>query len=197
MVIIQDILVGEDVLKEQFRCNLDACKGACCWEGDFGAPLEAAELETLQQIFEEVKPFLRTEGIRQIEEQGLFAYYDDMKSFGTPLLDGGACAFLTFEKNGIAKCGIEKAFEAGVTDFRKPISCHLYPIRISKNEQVDFEALNYDRWEVCSAACTAGKKEKIPVFRFAKAALIRKYGQEFYEELEAAANYIKVNRHDA
>ena len=194
MVIVQDILISEDVLKKYFRCNLDACKGACCWEGDFGAPLETAELETLEKIYADIKPFLRPEGIQVIEDQGLYIYYQGLKSFGTPLLGNGACAFLTFEENGVAKCGIEKAFEAGATDFRKPISCHLYPIRASKNEEVDFEALNYDRWEICSAACTAGKKEKIPVFRFAKAALVRKYGEAFYEELEAAAHYLEKEK---
>jgi len=194
LVIVQDILISEDVLKKYFRCNLDACKGACCWEGDFGAPLETAELETLEKIYADIKPFLRPEGIQVIEDQGLYIYYQGLKSFGTPLLGNGACAFLTFEENGVAKCGIEKAFEAGATDFRKPISCHLYPIRASKNEEVDFEALNYDRWEICSAACTAGKKEKIPVFRFAKAALVRKYGEAFYEELEAAAHYLEKEK---
>lgn len=194
MVIVQEILISEDVLKEHFRCNLDACKGACCWEGDFGAPLEPAEMETLEKIYPDIKPFLRPEGIRVLEEQGLFVYFKGLKDFGTPLLDDGACAFLTFEKNGVAKCGIEKAFEEGATDFRKPISCHLYPIRVSKNEKAGFEALNYDRWDICSAACTAGKKEQIPVFRFAKAALIRKYGEEFYEELEAVANYLEAEK---
>ncbi len=181
-------------MKEHFRCNLDACKGACCWEGDFGAPLEPAEMETLEKIYPDIKPYLRPEGIRVIEEQGLFVYFKGLKDYGTPLLDDGACAFLTFEKNGVAKCGIEKAFEEGATDFRKPISCHLYPIRVSKNEKVGFEALNYDRWDICSAACTAGEKEQIPVFRFAKAALIRKYGEEFYEELEAVANYLETEK---
>jgi hypothetical protein len=190
LVIIQDILVSEDVLTEHFACQLDACKGACCWEGDFGAPLEAEEVDTLKAIYEEVKPFLRKEGVEMIEATGVSIYYKEMKAPGTPLLPGGACAFLTFEENGIAKCGIEKAFEAGVTDFRKPISCHLYPVRVSKNKKVNFEALNYDRWDICSSACAAGKKARMPVFRFVKAALIRKYGIAFYEELEAAAGYL-------
>lgn len=191
LVIVQDILISEDVLKEHFRCNLDACKGACCWEGDYGAPLEEAELDTLDRVYNDVKPFLRPEGIEVLEKEGLYVYYKGLKNYGTPLIEGGACAYLTFESNGVAKCGIEKAFEEGATDFRKPISCHLYPIRVSKNKHVDFEALNYDRWEICSAACTSGKKEKIPVYRFAKAALVRKYGEEFFEELEAMAGYLE------
>ncbi len=183
--------MSDDVLTERFRCNLAACKGACCWEGDFGAPLDAEEIETLEKIYDDVKPFLRHEGIRAIEAQGLSVYYDDLKGFGTPLLPDGACAFLVFENNGTAKCGIERAFEAGATDFVKPVSCHLYPIRVAKNEELGFEALNYDRWDICSPACTAGKKDKIPLYRFVKTALVRKYGEAFYEELEAAAGYLE------
>lgn len=190
MVIIQDILVSEDVLTEHFICQLDACKGACCWEGDFGAPLETAEVDTLKAIYEELKPFLRPQGIEVIEAAGVSIFYKEIKAPGTPLLANGACAFLTFEANGTAKCGIEKACEAGVTDFRKPLSCHLYPVRVIKNEEVDFEALNYDRWDICSAACTAGKKAKVPVFQFVEEAIVRKYGQAFYEEMEAAASYL-------
>ncbi len=191
MVIVQDILVSEDVLTEHFLCNLTACKGACCWEGDFGAPLEAEELDTLANIYEDVKPFLRPEGIEAIERQGLHVHYPDLKGPGTPLLANGACAFLTFEANGIAKCGIEKAYEAGATDFKKPISCHLYPVRISHNPHVDFEAMNYDVWDICSAACSAGKKAKLPIYKFVKDAIVRKYGEDFYEELDAAAGYLK------
>lgn len=191
LVIVQDILVSEEVLTEHFLCNLNACKGACCWEGDFGAPLEDAELATLVNIYEDIKPFLRPEGIRAIEMQGLFVNYPDLKGPGTPLLENGACAYLTFEPNGIAKCGIEKAAEAGVTDFKKPISCHLYPVRVSVTPEVGFEALNYDIWDICSAACTAGKKEKLPIYRFVKDAIVRKYGEAFYEELDAAAEYLK------
>jgi len=190
LVIIQDILVSDDVLTEHFICQLDACKGACCWEGDFGAPLEAAEVSTLAAIYEDVKPFLRPEGIDLIEETGVSVFYKEMKAPGTPLLADGPCAFLTFEDSGTAKCGIEKAFEAGATDFRKPISCHLYPVRVAKNEAVDFEALNYDKWDICSAACTAGEKAKVPVFKFVKEAIVRKYGEAFFEELEAAAGYL-------
>jgi hypothetical protein len=190
LVIVQDILVSEDVLTEQFRCNLSACKGACCWEGDFGAPLEAAELDTLAGIYEAIKPFLLPEGIRAIEAQGLHVHYPELGGPGTPLLENGACAYLTFEANGIAKCGIEKAWEAGMTDFKKPISCHLYPVRVVSTPEFGFEALNYDVWDICSAACTAGKKDKLPVYQFVKDALVRKYGEDFYEELEAAAGYL-------
>jgi hypothetical protein len=191
VILIQDILVSRDVVEERFLCQLDACKGACCWEGDFGAPLEAAELDTLTRIYPDIQPFLRREGIEAIEDQGLYTYFDELKGFGTTLLPDGACAYLTFDETGTAKCGIEKAYEAGATDFQKPVSCHLYPIRVSRNEEIGFEALNYDRWDICFAACKAGKKAKLPLFQFVKSALVRKYGQAWFDELEAAAASLK------
>ena len=189
MLIVQDILVSDDVVKKRFVCNLNACKGACCWEGDWGAPLETEELHTLERVYAEVKPFLRDDGIQVLEKE-LFTWYEDAKDYGTPLLENGACAYLTYEKDGTAKCGIEKAYEAGATDFRKPISCHLYPIRVKKDRKTNFEAINYDQWDICSAACTLGEKLQVPVYQFLKDALVRKYGEAFYEELAAAASYL-------
>ncbi len=132
MLIIDDILISETVFTERFVCHLDRCKGICCIEGDFGAPLEKGEPEVLAEIYEDIKPFLREEGIAVLEEKGLFVLYKEEKTYGTPLLDNGACAYLTFDERGIALCGIELAWKAGATDFQKPISCHLYPIRIKK-----------------------------------------------------------------
>lgn len=196
MMIVQDKLISEDVVKEQFLCQLDACKGACCWEGDLGAPLEEEEKNTLLEIYDDIKPFLREEGIQAIKEQGLFVKQEG-DEYGTPLIDGRDCAYLTFEDNGIAKCGIEKAYEAGVIDFQKPVSCHLYPVRVLKNEKTGFEALNYDEWDICSAACSAGKKASLPVYKFVKTALIRKYGESFYEELDAMAGYMESSKEEA
>jgi hypothetical protein len=190
MVIVQDKLISDDVIQEQFLCQLDLCKGACCWEGDAGAPLEDEEMNTLLEIYDDIKPFLRPEGIKAIEEQGLFVL-QDKNEYGTTLINDRDCAYLTYEDNGIAKCGIEKAHEAGVIDFQKPVSCHLYPVRVYKNEETGFEALNYDRWDICSDACSTGKKASLPVFRFVKNAIIRKYGTEFYDELEAMAGYME------
>lgn len=189
MILIQDILISDDLIEEQFLCNLKACKGACCWEGDWGAPLEAEELQTLENIYEAVRPFLSEEGIAAIEQKGLFTWFDDPKQYGTSLQPNGACAFMIRDVNGIAKCGIEQAWLDGKTSFRKPISCHLYPVRVKKNEENGFEALNYDRWDICSAACELGKREKLPVYRFVREALIRRYGPDFYNELEAAARH--------
>lgn len=191
MIMIQDKIIQDDVISEHFLCNLNACKGACCWEGDYGAPLSTEELHTLERIYEDVKPFLTPEGIKAIEDKGLFTYFKEPKEYGTTLLDNEACAYLTIGKDGIAMCGIEQAYNAGKTDFYKPISCHLYPIRIEENRVNGFDVLTYDRWDICSAACTLGKKEKLPVYKFVKNALVRKYGAAFYEELEAAAEYMK------
>lgn len=196
MIIVQDKLVSDDLVEEQFVCNLSACKGACCWEGDFGAPLEEAELPVLDSIFEQVKPFLSPAGIAAMEAQGKYVWFEKARGWGTPLIDGGPCAYMTYDALGIAKCGIEQAWKSGATDFQKPISCHLYPVRVEKNEVIGFEALNYDRWDICSAACELGKKEQVPVYQFVKDALVRQYGQEFYDELDGAAAFLKTQNKD-
>lgn len=196
MILIEDKIISDDVVEQQFLCNLKACKGACCWEGDMGAPLEAAELAILENIYDDVKPFLTTEGIQAIENQGVYTYFknddrnqpeDPEELPGTPLIDNGACAYMTRDALGIAKCGIEQAHNAGAVTFKKPISCHLYPIRIKTYD--GFEAVNYDRWEICSAACELGQQKQLPVYQFLKEPLIRKYGEEFYAALDAAANF--------
>ena len=189
MLIIQDILVSDDVVEKKFICNLNACKGACCVAGDSGAPLESDEMVILTQIYEDVKPYLTEEGKAAIEEQGLSVYYDEPKEYGTPLIDGAACAFVTFDRKGTALCGIEQAYIDGKTDFKKPISCHLYPIRIESNKASNFEALNYDKWDICNAACKLGEKEQLPVYKFLKEAITRKYGADFYDELDAGAEH--------
>lgn len=194
MIIVQDILVSDEIVEEQFLCNLTACKGACCWEGEAGAPVAKDEVDILDKIYNDVKPFLLPEGIKAIEAQGRYVYDEDWDSFETTLINDGACAYMTYDELGIAKCGIEQAWKAGATDFRKPVSCQLYPIRVDKNEETGFEAINYHRWEICSAACESGKKAKLPVYQFLKDALIRKYGEDFYEELDAAAEYMKGRR---
>ncbi|NJK82834.1 MAG: DUF3109 family protein, partial [Saprospiraceae bacterium] len=173
MLIVQDVFVSPEIWEEQFLCNLNACKGACCWEGDYGAPLEGEELRILEEIYTDIKPFLRPESIALIEEKGLYEYYEATEEYGTNLMPNGACVFLTYDELGIARCGIEQAYRAGKTDFIKPVSCHLYPIRVYKNEVTGFEAMNYDEWEICSAACTAGKKAKLPIYQFVKDAIVR------------------------
>jgi len=197
MLLVQDKLVSDDVVERHFICNLNACKGACCWEGDFGAPLEKEELPILDEIYDRVKPFLSPAGIAAIEAQGKYAWFEEGDQWGTTLIDGGPCAYMSYDALGIAKCGIEQAHKAGAVDFKKPISCHLYPIRVEKNEEIGFEALNYDVWDICSAACTLGDQEQVPVYEFLKEPIIRKYGEAFYEELDAAAQFIRGEKTDA
>lgn len=177
---IGNTLVSEDVLSEEFVCNLSKCKGICCVEGDSGAPLNEDELPILDDIYEDIKPYLRPEGIEAIEKNGKYERDSDGE-WVTTLVNGGECAYVIFDENGITKCGIEKAYEDGVVDYKKPISCHLYPIRLKEYKK--FTAVNYHVWDICSDACALGKELKVNVVHFLKDALIRKFGQEWYDEL--------------
>lgn len=187
MILIDEILVSEEILEEHFMCNLNACKGACCWEGDYGAPLEPEEMQLLEDILPKIKPFLHSESHALLEEVGPYSYYDEKQIYGTTLHDNGACVFLRIDNKGTARCSIEEAYQMGEITFRKPISCHLYPVRVKTNAAAGFEAMNYDRWEICSDACTLGKERQMPLYRFVKDALIRKYGEAFYEKLDEIA----------
>lgn len=181
MLEVQNTLVHEDVLEEQFVCNLDHCKGACCIEGDSGAPLTVSELKILEEIYPDVEPYLTDKGKQAIAEQGTWVK-DFEGDYTTTCVDvHKECAYVTWE-NGITKCGIEKAWEAGKVNWKKPISCHLYPIRIT--EYPEFDVLHYDRWHICSGACAFGKQLKVRVYEFLKDPLIRKYGADWYRELE-------------
>jgi len=183
MVAIEDKLISEDLKDIHFICDLSVCKGSCCVEGDGGAPLEKNELQKITDVFEKVKPYLSVEGIAAIEENGAYSYNEKEDEYSTTLINGKACAFVNYE-NGVSYCGIEKAFYDKEVDFLKPISCHLYPIRITKYET--YEAVNYETWDICKAACFKGKQEKVPVYKFLKTPLIRKYGEKFYAALEYA-----------
>ncbi|MEY4928145.1 MAG: hypothetical protein RI894_2583 [Bacteroidota bacterium] len=184
MLLIDDVLVSDDILSEQFLCNLKACKGACCVEGDAGAPLNADELPILAEIYEAVKPYLTIEGRAAIETQGFFVEDDDA-AFATPLIDGAACAYIAYDDDGTAKCGIEQAYLDGKITWKKPISCHLYPIRVQ--EMKFYTALNYDRWDICKAACSFGKQQQLPMYQFLKDPLTRRFGAAFYEQLDKLA----------
>ena len=187
MIIIDNILVSEDVLDQQFVCNLQTCKGACCWEGDWGAPLENKELDTLKIIREKIRPFLTEESNAVLDKGGPFSFYEEPKKFGTPLLPNGICVYLNFDEKNVGQCGIEKAYTAGIVDFIKPMSCHLYPVRVTEHKELDFIAINYDVWEICSTACSLGKSLKVPVYSFVKNALIRKFGGKFFQQLKEIA----------
>ncbi|MBL0046591.1 MAG: DUF3109 family protein [Bacteroidetes bacterium] len=184
MIEIDNTLVSDDILERKFVCDLNACKGECCVAGDSGAPLEKEEAEILAKIYPTVKPFMNAEGIAEIEKMGV-SLIDSDGDLVTPLVDGVKhCAFVIFE-NSIAKCSIEKAFYAGKVDFKKPISCHLYPVRITKYKH--FEAVNYEEWDVCKPACNCGEKLDVPVYKFLKEPLVRKFGNDWYAQLELLA----------
>ena len=193
MLQIDDTIISLEILTEEFVCNLSACKGACCVEGDAGAPLEKTELKILAKEFRAIRPFLRPEGVKAIELQGT-SIKDIDGEWVTPLREGKECAYTVFDADGTAKCGIENAWKAGKTTFRKPISCHLYPIRTKKYES--FEAINYNRWHICSDACALGRELKVPVYKFLKEPLIRRYGESWYAELEIAATEFADSKSD-
>lgn len=177
-------LVSEALFEDEFTCHLTACKGACCVEGEAGAPLEVDEIESLEQHWKEVKPFLTAEGIAAIETQGV-ATQNAFDEWETPLIDGKACAYIHYDDQGIAQCGIERAYQKGATTLQKPISCHLYPVRV-KNYSA-FVAVNYHQWGICAPACELGKSLKQPLYQFVQAALVRKFGQAWYDALHDAA----------
>ncbi len=180
MIKVGDVLVSDDVRDKEFVCNLEKCKGACCVEGDFGAPLLEEELAILEEIYPRIKPYLSARGIEEIERQGTHTI-DDEDDLCTPVIAGRECVYAIYDKQGILKCGIEAAYKDGVVNWKKPISCHLYPIRVTKKK--DFEALNYHKWHICSPACALGKELQVPVYKFLREPLIRKYGESWYEEL--------------
>ncbi|SEP76232.1 DUF3109 family protein [Flavobacterium urocaniciphilum] len=184
---LQKTIVSEEIIENDFVCNLSACKGACCVDGDAGAPLTQEETQILVDIYPKVKPFLRPEGIEAIEQQGAFVIGDDGE-YETTLIDGKDCAYVIFDGK-TALCGIEQAYNQGIVDWKKPVSCHLYPIRVK--EYSDFSAVNYHKWHICSDACTLGAELQVPVYKFVKEALIRKFGIEWYEELEKVAAELK------
>jgi hypothetical protein len=188
---IEKTLVSDEIFTECFCCNLTQCRGCCCVEGDAGAPLEADELPLLEKHFPIFKKYMTVEGLLAVAAGGLWSTQEEQIGIGmdtdrqhlvTPIINGSDCAYLYKDTNGISKCAIEKAWEKGEIDFQKPISCHLFPIRIDKYDTYD--AVNYFRWYICNDAVRLGNAEEIPVFRFLKEPLIRKYGKEWYKQAE-------------
>ena len=191
MLEIQGKVISLDIIEKKFVCNLSRCKGACCVEGDAGAPLDIYEAEWLEINKDRLIPFLDEEGARIAKEK----VFDrpTPTQYSTPLKNDKACIYSSRNEFGILKCNIEKAYLSGAIDFIKPISCHLYPIRIEKDPESHWEALNYDRWDICSPACELGNELGIPVYKFLKTALVRKYGDEFYNELDEVATDWIIN----
>jgi hypothetical protein len=181
MIVVDRAVISDDVKDKFFVCNLEKCKGACCVEGDMGAPLEEEEVSIIEDIYDTVKPYLSPEGIKAIEEQGTWVIDED-GDFSTPTIGNRECAYAIYDEKKHLHCGIERAFYDGKIDYKKPISCHLYPIRVTKYEEYD--ALNYDKWSICSDACTLGSVLNVPVYKFLKEPLVRKYGAAWYKQLE-------------
>jgi len=177
-------IVSEDIIKKDFVCNLSACKGACCVDGDAGAPLDKDEAKILEEIYPNVKPFLRKEGIEAIEHQGKYVITEEGE-YETPLINGADCAYVFFDDKKTALCAIEEAYNQGEIKWKKPVSCHLYPVRVK--DYSEFSAVNYHEWQICDDACVLGKELQVPIYKFVKEALIRKFGLDWYEELEKIA----------
>ena len=180
MIQIEDKIISQEIFDQQFVCDLNACKGACCVEGDSGAPLLKNEAKELEKSYSIIKKYLSADGKEAIKKQG-FSVVDSDNDLTTPLVNNRECAYV-FNDSGIIKCAIEKAYLEDEISFKKPISCHLYPIRIT--EYNEFDAVNYESNKICSPACKLGELLKVSVFRFLKEPLIRKYGESFYTELE-------------
>lgn len=181
MIIVDDCIVSEHVADKCFACDLCKCKGECCVEGDAGAPLEESEVAVLERILPEVKPYMTPEGVAVVEREGV-ATEDQNGDLVTPLVNNRECAYVVWQ-DGLALCAIEKAWRAGKIDFMKPISCHLYPIRV--DDYGEFKSLNYHEWDVCRCAVAKGRETGVPLYIYLKEPLIRKFGSEWYEELVA------------
>ena len=184
MIQIDDVIVSLDVFREKFLCDLGACKGACCIEGDAGAPVATGEVEALEASLPAVWAALSPEARTVIDRQGV-VYVDEEGDLVTSIVNGKDCVFTCYDESGCCYCALEKAYREGRISFYKHISCHLYPIRIGDYGR--YKAVNYHRWDVCRAAVELGRKKGVPVYRFLREPLIRKFGEDWYHELEEAA----------
>ena len=179
MIHLDDTMISDDLRDVHFCCDLPKCKGAWCVEGDGGAPLEGEEISLLEDYIDTIKLFMVTKGRQEIEKTGVFDY-DAEGKFVTPLVNGNECCYV-YNEDGIARCAIEKAFQEKIIPFPKPLSCHLYPVRIKPVGNGD--AVNYHKWSICNKALENGMKLKLPLYRFLEKALIRKYGRSWYNKL--------------
>lgn len=184
MIIHEHTILSELILEKQFICDLNACKGACCVEGDYGAPITEDDKLTLEELLPEIKPYLSKESLEVIEKNGI-SELDKEGDLVTTCLPSGECVFTTRDAEGVLGCSIEQAYHDGKVRYKKPLSCHLYPIRVSKVG--DYDALNYHKWEICKPACALGELHKVPVYKFLKEPLVRAYGVEWYNELTQIA----------
>ncbi len=187
MIEIEGKIVSTDIITEKFLCDLGRCRGICCVEGNAGAPLEADEARILAEEYSSYKPYMTPAGVAEIERQG-FAVVDSDGDLVTPLVGDAECAY-SHNEDGVTLCAVEKAWAQGKTAFRKPISCHLYPIRVARFGDGSL-GLNYHRWAVCEGARQLGKERGVPMFRMLREAIVRRFGEEFFEALEAAEKYL-------
>lgn len=177
-------LVSTQLFEKQFVCDLNSCKGACCIQGNSGAPLTFEEIHLLEESMDSLRPFMSNEGVEAVEKAGVF-YMDQENEPVTTLINGGMCAFAIVDEQGVAKCAVECASVKNKISFEKPISCHLYPIRVKKFHEK--KALVFDSWDICAPACSCGEKMAIPVYKFLKPAIIREFGADFYDQLQFTA----------
>jgi len=187
MIQIQQTLLSDEIFEEQFICDLCKCKGQCCVDGESGAPLTHEEYEQINNILPVIRHMLSPEAQALISEQGI-AYTDVDGELVTSIINGEECVFTWFDEDGVCKCAIDTAYREGLTDVQKPLSCHLYPIRLT--EYADFTAVNYHRWSVCKPAVKLGRKEGLPIYRFLREPLIRRFGEVWYKEVCEAASLI-------
>jgi hypothetical protein len=189
VIIIDDILVSDEIVEKQFVCDLAKCKGGCCEDGDAGAPLEKEELDIILQVYEKIKPYLTPAAIKQIERQGKY-HYDREFGWVTPTLssDREICVYGRRDEKGVIQCAFEQAYYAGIIEWKKPVSCHLFPIIAHKPKKDQYQRLNYEaREKLCDPACGLGAKLQVPTYEFLKESLIRKFGEEFYTTLDKIA----------
>jgi len=191
MIAIDHVLLSDKIISEQFVCDLSKCKGACCVDGDAGAPLDRKELQHIDEVYDAVLPYLNQNSLDEIRKQGRYVYNSEY-GWVTPTIESKICVYGIVDDNGIVKCGIEQAYLDGKVKWKKPISCHLFPIIVKKSKDGITEFANYEpREDHCKAACSLGKQLKVPVYEFLKEPLVRKFGNDFYEALEATAQHIK------
>ena len=191
MIAIDNVLLSDQIVSDKFVCDLSSCKGACCVDGDAGAPLDVTELKEIDTVLTHVLPYLTNQAIAEIESNGRYVYNNEF-GWVTPTLNNGICVYGIHDSNGTVKCGIEQAYLDGKTNWKKPISCHLFPIVVKKSTDGSTELANYEpRADHCKAACSLGKKLKVPVYQFLKEPLIRKFGEPFYQALHATALHLQ------
>lgn len=191
MLDIQNVLVSLDLAERFFCCDLDSCHGECCIEGDAGAPITKAEYERLKRLTHQVWDNLLPQAQAEIDRSGV-GYIDEEGDLVTSIVDGKNCVFTCYGPDGMCQCALEKAYREGKTDFRKPISCYLYPVRIT--EYPKFTAVNYHRWKICRPAEKLGRKLGIRLYQFLKEPLTARFGEEWYAELAEACEAYLADR---